>query len=334
MRKPEVDEDRCLRYRCRSSSCTRCRDACPLDCIQFASAPVVNAEVCTGCMMCVASCPVDGFRVLDAAFMDLLARLQGVDGVPVLGCRVETESSAHERLGCLGELADEHLAALAVFLPHGIQLNAISCSKCVNACILPVLKEKISKITSLLPRDNTCRLALVEESEALIFREPSLDRRTFFRTLGRDLTSTAAGLILSESDRTALSRAEKYIPLKRNLINEIACSLPDLARERFLAQFHHELRFAETCTFCPRCAAVCPTGALKRKYEEGSGRLDFSASLCTGCAVCVDFCPSDALSLVSPGDETEPALEQSTLDNLSRGSREQLDIDLTENLTG
>ncbi|MCK5351860.1 4Fe-4S binding protein, partial [bacterium] len=56
--------------------------------------------------------------------------------------------------------------------------------------------------------------------------------------------------------------------------------------------------------------------------------------LCTGCAVCVDFCPSDALSLVSPGDETEPALEQSTLDNSSQGSREQLDIDLKENMTG
>lgn len=334
MRKPEIDQDRCLRYRCRSSSCTRCRDACPLDCIQLASAAMVDAGACTGCMLCVAACPADGFLVPDTPFIGLVAKLQAIDCIPVLGCSMEPESNAHERLNCLGALAEEHLAALAVFLPHGIQLNAVSCSKCINACILPALKEKIARITSLLPREYTCRLALVEESEELIFREPSLDRRTFFRTLGRDLASNTSGLIFGESDRPSLSRVEKHISLKRNLINEIARTLPDLAKGRFLAQFHHELQFAEACTLCPRCAAVCPTGALKRNFEEGFGRLDFSAALCTGCAVCVDFCPSDALSLVSPGDETEPALEQSTLDNSSQGSREQLDIDLKENMTG
>ena len=333
MRKPEIDLNRCLRYRCRSSSCTRCRDACPLDCIQFDSGTMVDAEACTGCMLCVAACPADGILVPDTPFVDLVAKLQAIDCIPVLGCSMEPESNAHERLNCLGALATEHLAALALFMPDGIQLNAVSCSKCINTFILPVLKEKIAGITSLLPTEYTCRLTLVEESEELVFRVPSLNRRTFFRTLGRDLVSTTAGLILGESARPSLPRVEKHVPLKKNLINEIACILPDLARERFLTQFHHELQFAETCTLCPRCAAVCPTGALERKSEEAPGWLDFSAALCTGCALCVDFCPFGSISLISPGDETGPGFGKSTCDEASHGSREQLDIDSMESMT-
>lgn len=293
---------------------------------------VVDSEVCTGCMLCVAACPADGFLDSDASFLAVLAGLQTVDGFPVLGCSMEPESNAHERLSCLGMLAEEHLAALAVFLPKGIQLNAGRCGDCVNAFILAELKDRITRTNSLLPGEHTDRLILVEKTEQLSFREPSLDRRAFFRDVGRDLATAAASLILSESERPALPRVKKQIPLKRKLASDVAQLLPVLARERFLAEFHHELRFEDTCTLCPRCAAVCPTGALERKPEGCSWQMVFNGPLCTGCGLCADFCPHEAVSLVNTLHDGGIGFGQSACDGIPPGLREDSDVDPGENM--
>jgi ferredoxin len=251
-------------------------------------------------MMCAAACPADGLRIPDTPFPGIIGILKEMTGRPVLGCSLEPESKAHARLTCLGALAEEHLAALAAFLPQGVQLNAEPCGNCINSFILPTLKRRIAGITSSLPGEIASRLALVENSKDLVFQEPSLDRRTFFRKLGRDLASTAADLIIPKSGQPGVQRAIKYIPLKRNLVNETARSLQGGARERFLGRFRYGLQFDRQCTLCPRCTAMCPTGALEKKREEDSERLDFSADLCTGCALCVDFCPSASVSLSCP----------------------------------
>ncbi len=49
-----IDEAWCI-------GCTRCIDACPVDCIVGASKQMhtVIAPLCTGCELCVAACPVD-----------------------------------------------------------------------------------------------------------------------------------------------------------------------------------------------------------------------------------------------------------------------------------
>lgn len=46
---------------------------------------------------------------------------------------------------------------------------------------------------------------------------------------------------------------------------------------------------AEACTSCARCAAACPTGAVKRAEEYA-----VTATECTVCMQCVDACPTGA----------------------------------------
>ncbi len=331
MRTPEIDQDRCLRYRCRSSTCTRCRDACPLDCIQFSSGPVVNAGVCTGCLMCVAACPVDGMTVSGPHFPILVSALQALEQ-PVLGCEEKLGTNAHRRVACLGVLSENHLTSLAVLLPYGVQFNAVPCRDCDNSFILPVLEERVAVVSSLLPREFRTRLHIVYDPEDLKFSEHPVDRRTFFRTFGREVISTAADLVNARTASSKPARSEKFMPVKRELVNRAAASLPETDGKRLLSRFNHDFHVEDTCTGCPRCSAVCPTGALTRSPEESAEILNFEPGLCAGCGVCVDFCPFDSLSLIDPGDKQRSTYGQAILGNSSGGSRERSGMDQTESI--
>ena len=49
------------------------------------------------------------------------------------------------------------------------------------------------------------------------------------------------------------------------------------------------------CKHCtqPPCIKVCPTGAIKKREEDGIVFID--QPLCTGCQLCAEACPYDAI---------------------------------------
>jgi ferredoxin len=216
---------------------------------------------------------------------------------PVLGCAGDVEVQGHARVTCLAALASEQLAALAVFVPHGVQLNGTRCQGCPRGEAIARLRDRLGTLGTL-----AAAVHLVQDPGELEYRAPTLDRRSFFRSLGRGTAARASRLVWPERNDNAEGRSKKILPRRRVLLNAALDQLPDRRRERLRDAFGYCVSFSAGCTACPRCVAMCPTGALVRMKKEGRRTMGFDAARCTGCGVCVAFCPFDALSLDSPGE--------------------------------
>lgn len=80
----------------------------------------------------------------------------------------------------------------------------------------------------------------------------------------------------------------------------VACSLnlfqvnnPKMAALRIIAKFPDPGTYdIKVCTQCGECAAVCPTGAIK-KDAKGAYYVDFDE--CDLCEACVSVCPEEVM---------------------------------------
>ena len=73
---------------------------------------------------------------------------------------------------------------------------------------------------------------------------------------------------------------------------------------RIKKNFDTALSFAETCTSCQGCVAICPTGALKT--VTGAATPAFAQLLCTGCGLCREFCLDGAVRITAGRAGVDP----------------------------
>lgn len=287
---PRLDPGRCLRGRFGRTSCRRCLDACPAGAIGLAPRlPSVKAGACTGCRRCEASCPAGALgdpEELDRAIRALRDRPH-----PVLGCRVP-DAEAHARVACLGLLDLEALLALAATFPGGLTLNAVPCSACPGAAIVPALRRSLETLAAM-PGYPAGRLRLADSRAALAFAADPLSRREFLSILRRR-TATAAGTALAPAPPApAEPYSAKRLPAGRRALLRVMPRLPPALRAAAEASFFPTLGFSPECRRCTGCAGVCPTGALTT--DDGDPpRPCFERSACTGCGLCVEFCRRSA----------------------------------------
>ncbi|MHB8763783.1 MAG: 4Fe-4S dicluster domain-containing protein [Deferrisomatales bacterium] len=227
--------------------------------------------------------------------------------LPVLGCGAWPELRAHARLPCLGVLTTEELAALAVLLPQGLRLNTLLCGSCSRTGVERALADRVTRISLLHPGGE---LRCARTTEELAFRDRVVDRRGFFRSLRGATARKAARVFSGTTTADAGGRGAKYLPRPRRALETALARAAAPAADRLSDAFTFHLTIAADCTACPRCAAMCPTGALGRVGERTDRRLAFDPRRCTGCGVCVSFCPSGSLRLrrVADGQERSPAL--------------------------
>jgi Pyruvate/2-oxoacid:ferredoxin oxidoreductase delta subunit len=285
------------------SRCRHCSDICPHAAVSLEGGLAIDPGLCRGCLLCTAVCP-SGALEQNGEFSACLARLSRVPE-PVLGCFRNTEHS-NATLACLGGLSEEHLLSLYHTLAGSLTLNLSLCSDCPNQPMIDHLRLRMDTLSEAGLAHGTCRIDITESAQDLQYRDESVDRRGFFRSIRTSLFSSAAAILSSENRQTErlTGYSAKRVPARRTLLNTTG---NDLSREvdlRIREHFDARVAWDENCSSCQGCVAICPTGAL----QTGSGEEPplFDQPLCTGCGLCREFCLEGAVRITT-ADNTDRA---------------------------
>lgn len=290
-----LDRSRCLRVRFNGSDCSHCQAVCPTAAIALEQGLKLDSERCTGCLLCTSVCPT-GALELSADFLACVAQLSKVPE-PVLGC-CRTKEQANGWLACLGGLSDEHLLYLTHHLSGTLILNLSRCTECPNNSMLPFLQVRLATITA----GGSCIIKAVDTAEAVRHRDENVDRRSFFKSFRSSLFQTAAVVMTAGAQETERRSdyTAKRVPARRELLKRIEKKVDQAKRNDLENRFSGRVIFAETCSACQACAAVCPTGALRKNHEHPDNAPIFTATDCTSCGLCVEFCQDHGCCFSDP----------------------------------
>jgi Pyruvate/2-oxoacid:ferredoxin oxidoreductase delta subunit len=291
----DIDVSRCLKMRLSESSCRRCVDICPHNAVTLDGGLAIQPE-CRGCLLCTTVCPVGALEP-QGDFSLCLAQLARISD-PVLGC-TRTKDCSNATLSCLGGLAEEHLLVLHHTLTGRLTLNLTRCADCSNKPMIALLRQRLDAIFAAGLSGTHCCIVIVELSQDIHYRDESVDRRSFLKSC-RNYLFKSADIIFSPIQGQSPRRseyAEKRLPIRRELLNRTKNRSSQELEVRIGEHFDPSIVFAETCTSCQGCVAICPTGALQTGLAETPPT--FIQLLCTGCGLCHEFCLDGAVRVIA-----------------------------------
>lgn len=291
-----VDLSRCLKMRFSESRCRRCVDACPHQAVTVDGGLTIHPDKCSGCLLCTTVCPVGALEAR-SDFSVCLAQLSKVPD-PVLGC-IRTKGAANATLACLGGLADEHLLMLFHALTGRLTLNLTSCPDCPNSAMTVQLRQRLDSLAADSLFNRKCHIVLASSAENFNYHQEVVDRRSFFKSVGSYLFKGADTVLFpqNEQDQQRSEYGEKRLPVRRELLNRIRHTISPEGEVQIRKDFDSFVAFANNCTSCQGCVAICPTGALQTKSSETLPIFDHLR--CTGCGLCSEFCLDGAIQLHS-----------------------------------
>ncbi len=317
-----LDRSRCLRSRYRKSACTECTVVCVNQAITLEDGIISrDPDLCKGCLLCVSNCPSDAFQWESNWHWNFIRTVQ-TQSQALIGCQKTLSMGNHAVLPCLGLISEEFIMALFFSIDTPVYVDTTQCSACENCHILPAFELKLSCVSKKLGISIADRIRLLREKNQTHELQREVGRRKFFGELRN---------IIVPSSRTRKPVAvpefsyfsQKKHPSNSELLLFAVLQSPEDIRESILENYFYSIRIASQCELCGKCAAMCPTGALKLKKEERSKALLFRMFNCNGCKLCQEFCRQQAIS-IRTGDKKPPIPISKIQSELSESSIETL----------
>ncbi len=277
---PAFHPERCLLERYTVGGCSACADACPHDAVALEDYTVRIEEAdCTGCGLCVGVCPGTALEYPLGPVQEALQAGRG-------RLRCSRAPGQGEEVFCLGRLTAGVLAEAGSRLGR-LTLVRGDCAGCaIGGPEVPArLEERIEEARRYDPD-----LEVEVTTEAA--PGPALARRQLF-TGWLGAARRVAAEALPEPPPELLPDDDDRPPAELRLRR--------LAAQRAGAVRWPGIRVLEGCTFCPVCANVCPTSAIRRYRDGEEGVLELELARCTGCNACVESCPPQVIEPATYG---------------------------------
>ncbi|GAB6192599.1 4Fe-4S dicluster domain-containing protein [Desulfocastanea catecholica] len=300
----EIVAGRCLRGRLSSFDCTRCLDSCAAKALSLQNGKIhIDNTRCTGCGRCTAVCPAEA---LVFAGFDLCRMLDEYDSFAdyVFNCPRQKQAFPKELpLPCIGVLSIEALLSIALKGNGPVYFNLLACPDCPQFEGVAAFVETLDRLQKTLAPHLGTDLRAIRAAAQLPGVLPG-DRRSFLLGLGSNVVSLvqshyAAKSPLSKKQSTRAT--SRRLPEKTALLEKVLMAQDSALVPTLLAQCTPTLSLNDSCTLCPRCTGMCPTGAIKLvRQEDNSKQLSFAGGRCTGCGLCVAFCKMRAIT-INPG---------------------------------
>jgi len=309
-----VSDAFCLRLRSRYSECSFCVDACPVGAIRFSDDSLEVSSACLGCGRCAAACPTGALRadrfsdlsslphaslkaeVLDVECGRVPRRTAKKDAlrVPCLG-----GVGAHDLLGLYAErecrnvrVIDRGLCSDCPASDRGRHpaAAAVSAARVLLEGFGAPYAEGIAFEFRRLPQGARVLPALHAEPE------PDASRRDFLQRLATLPQAEPA------TDVTPARLSAKLIPIQKTRVLSALQRIAVMADGAMPSGLFPKVEISDRCANHGVCAALCPTGALRRYEADDESGVEFDAGACVACEVCQNACPEQALRLVPHGN--------------------------------
>jgi ferredoxin len=311
----------CKRVRFRKSNCRICLDVCPENAISLNPGPTINSG-CSDCGLCQNACPTEVFRDELSTDRHVLNRARSLlekDQPPgekrrlCIHCHFsEGQNNDSLLVPCLGRITESIILGAAVSGFDGVELTKGNCSECR-------LKQGEKSVTYaimisqvLLESMGLGRFSIgVAEREKKKEKEQVLSRREIFSKTSKKVKDKAASF-LHHKEKAIRENVQEILRNKREAGNgkrrsprrEFLRTLlkPIEGADIIVAQNKPEFPWKKIeidekrCSACGTCQALCPTGAIVKKWEHGSQLTFFTSSSCTNCFLCKEACPEQAIA--------------------------------------
>jgi ferredoxin/coenzyme F420-reducing hydrogenase delta subunit len=211
----------------------------------------------------------------------------------------------------LGRITESIILGAAVSGFDGVELTKGNCSECRLKQGEKLLTDAIMTSRVLLESMGLGRFSIgVAEREKKKEKEEVFSRRDIFSKTSKKVKDKTASF-LHHKEKAIRENVQEMLSNKRETGNgkrrsprrEFLRKLlkPKEGADGIGAQYKPEFPWKKIeidekrCSACGTCHALCPTGAINKKWEQGSQLTCFTSSSCTNCFLCKEACPEQAI---------------------------------------
>jgi len=306
----------CKRVRFRKSNCQRCVEICPENVISLNPGPTIN-NGCSNCDLCLNVCPTEVFQNniytdqylinQGKSFLGKGQRQGGKKRLSIHCHQAENQNEHSLSIPCLGRITENIILGVVLSGFDEVELRQGLCSQCRFRQGEKLLKNSIvaSRILLESMMGLGCFTMGIKEKEKK--NEAMLSRREIFSKISSKVKDQAESFVYQKVIREKLTgdpenKKTKWLSPKRELLKKL---LRQKGWENStITKYNPELPWGKikmdekNCSACGICLALCPTGAISKKLEDGCHFLYFNSSLCTNCSLCKEACPENSIDLV------------------------------------